>query len=148
MIDAIIQPSKLEDVKEALGKIDIIRMTISEVKGFGRQKGYTEVFRDQKFTVNLLPKVELKIVVNEEFVESVLQAIVASARSGPDGKIGDGKVFVWDLADCVRIRTGPTHGSPQQGPRTGRRRGSRCGTNSGGGWSPAPERWAIDCGRK
>lgn len=106
MIDAIIQPSKLDEVKEALSKIDIIRMTISEVKGYGRQKGYTEVFRDQKFTVNLLPKVELKIVVNDEFAEPTIQAIVAVSRSGSTGKIGDGKVFVWNLDDCVRIRTG------------------------------------------
>jgi nitrogen regulatory protein P-II 2 len=106
MIDAVIQPSKLEDVKEALSKIEVVRMTISEVKGFGRQKGYSEVYRDQKFTVNLLPKIELRIAVNDEYLEPTLRAIETAGRSGPEGRIGDGKIFIWSLEDCVRIRTG------------------------------------------
>ena len=106
MIDAVIQPSKLEEVKEALSKIEVVRMTINEVQGFGRQKGYTEVFRDQKYTVNLLPKIELRIAVNDEFLEPTLAAIEKAGRSNPDGKIGDGKIFIWTLDNCVRIRTG------------------------------------------
>jgi nitrogen regulatory protein P-II 1 len=79
---------------------------VSDVQGFGRQKGHTEVYRGQEFTVNLLRKVELQIAVNEAFVEPTIQAIIESARSGPEGKIGDGKIFVLPLEDCIRIRTG------------------------------------------
>lgn len=106
MIDAVIQPSKLEEVKNALSEIEVVRMTIGEVKGFGRQKGYSEVYRDRLFTVNLLPKIELRIAVNEEFVDLTVAAIEKASRSGPEGKIGDGKIFIWTLDECVRIRTG------------------------------------------
>lgn len=106
LIIAIIQPTKLEAVKEALSKVEVFRLTVSDVQGFGRQKGHTEVYRGQEFTVNLLRKVELQIAVNEAFVEPTIQAIIESARSGPEGKIGDGKIFVLPLEDCIRIRTG------------------------------------------
>jgi nitrogen regulatory protein P-II 1 len=106
MIDAVIQPIKLDEVKEALSKIEVVRMTISEVKGFGRQKGYSEVYRGKEYTVNLLPKIELRIAVNDEFVEATVAAIEKAGRSQPDGKIGDGKIFIWSLEECVRIRTG------------------------------------------
>jgi nitrogen regulatory protein P-II 1 len=106
MIDAVIQPSKLDEVKDALSKIEVVRMTISEVKGFGRQKGYSEIYKDQKYTVNLLPKIELRIAVNDEFVESTVAAIEKAGRTGTEGRIGDGKIFIWSLEECVRIRTG------------------------------------------
>jgi nitrogen regulatory protein P-II 1 len=106
LIIAIIQPSKLEAVKEALSRVEVYRLTVSDVQGFGRQKGHTEVYRGQEFTLNLLRKVELQIAVNEAFVQPTIDAIVEGARSGPEGKIGDGKIFVLPLEDCIRIRTG------------------------------------------
>ena len=106
MIEAIIQPSKLEAVKEALNEIEVVRLTVSDVQGFGRQKGHTEIYRGHEYTVNLLRKVKIQIAVNEEFVEPTIQAIIKGGRSGDDGKVGDGKIFVLDLIDCVRIRTG------------------------------------------
>jgi nitrogen regulatory protein P-II 2 len=106
MIEAIIQPSKLEAVKEALSEIEVVRLTVSDVQGFGRQKGHTEIYRGHEYTVNLLRKVKIQIAVNEEFVEPTIQAIIKGGRSGDDGKVGDGKIFVLDLIDCVRIRTG------------------------------------------
>jgi nitrogen regulatory protein P-II 1 len=106
MIEAIIQPSKLEAVKEALNEIEVVRLTVSDVQGFGRQKGHTEIYRGHEYTVNLLRKVKIQIAVNEEFVEPTIQAIIKGGRSGEDGKVGDGKIFVLDLIDCIRIRTG------------------------------------------
>lgn len=106
LIIAIIQPSKLEAVKEALSKVEVYRLTVSDVQGFGRQKGHTEVYRGQEFTVNLLRKIELQIAVNEGFVQPTINAIIEGARSSPDGKIGDGKIFILPLEDCIRIRTG------------------------------------------
>ncbi|MFW5828844.1 MAG: P-II family nitrogen regulator [Planctomycetota bacterium] len=106
MIEAIIQPSKLEAVKEALSEIEVVRLTVSDVQGFGRQKGHTEIYRGHEYTVNLLRKVKIQIAVNEEFVEPTIQAIIKGGRSGEEGKVGDGKIFVLDLIDCVRIRTG------------------------------------------
>jgi nitrogen regulatory protein P-II 2 len=106
LIIAIIQPTKLEAVKEALSKVEVFRLTVMDVQGFGRQKGYTEVYRGHEVTVNLLRKIELQIAVNEDFVEPTVNAILDAGRSGPDGKIGDGKIFLLPLDDCIRIRTG------------------------------------------
>jgi nitrogen regulatory protein P-II 1 len=106
LIVAVIRPEKLEAVKDALGEVQVFRLTVSDVQGFGRQKGQTEIYRGQEYTVNLVRKVRLEIAVNEEFVEPVISAIVRAARSGEAGKIGDGKIFVMPLLDVVRIRTG------------------------------------------
>jgi nitrogen regulatory protein P-II 2 len=106
LIIAIVQPSKLEDVKAALSKVEVVRLTIMDVQGFGRQKGQTEVFRGREITVNLLRKVQLQIAVNDNFVEPTINAIIEGGRTGEDGSIGDGKIFVLPLEDCIRIRTG------------------------------------------
>jgi len=100
-IEAIIQPFKLEEAKEALKGIGIDGMTVSEVRGHGRQKGHKEVYRGQEYQVDLLPKVKLEMVVPASRVEEVLKTVVAAARTG---KIGDGKIFVYDVAEAVRIR--------------------------------------------
>src|ERR1700691_2310624 len=100
-IEAIIQPHKLEDVKEALKGIGIDGMTISEVRGHGRQKGHKEVYRGMEYQVDLLPKVKIEMVVTDERSSEVVQTVVTSARTG---KIGDGKVFVYDVAQAIRIR--------------------------------------------
>jgi nitrogen regulatory protein P-II 1 len=102
-IEAIIQPHKLEDVKEALKSIGIDGMTISEVRGHGRQKGHKEVYRGMEYQVDLLPKVKVEMVVADERSQEVLETVVKSARTG---KIGDGKVFVYDVAEAIRIRNG------------------------------------------
>ena len=104
-IEAIIQPSKLDGVKDALVEIGISGMTITDVRGHGRQKGHTEVYRGREYSVDLLPKVKLELVVADDLVEKVLQAIVKAAKTG---KIGDGKIFVSALEQVVRIRTGET----------------------------------------
>jgi nitrogen regulatory protein P-II 1 len=106
LIIAVIQPTKLEAVKEALSRVEVYRLTVTDVQGFGRQKGHTEVYRGHEFTVNLLRKVELQIAVNEDFVEPTVNAIFEAAQTGPTGKIGDGKIFILPLDDCIRIRTG------------------------------------------
>ncbi|MCA9229949.1 MAG: P-II family nitrogen regulator [Planctomycetales bacterium] len=106
LILAIIQPSKLEDVKTALSQVEVVRLTIMDVQGFGRQKGQTEVYRGREISVNLLRKVQLQIAVNEQFVQPTIDAIIKGGRSGEDGQIGDGKIFVLPLDDCIRIRTG------------------------------------------
>ena len=100
-IEAIIQPHKLEDVKEALKNIGIDGMTITEVRGQGRQKGHTEVYRGMEYKVDLLPKVKLEMVVSDQRADEVIRTLVTAARTG---KIGDGKVFVYQVADAVRIR--------------------------------------------
>ena len=102
-IEAIIQPFKLEDVKEALKNIGVEGMTISEVRGHGRQKGHKEVYRGQEYNVDLLPKVKFEMVVASTRLDEVLEAITTAARSG---KIGDGKIFVYDVAEAIRIRNG------------------------------------------
>lgn len=106
LITAIVQPARLEAVKEALSKVEVFRLTVGDVKGLGRQKGHTEVYRGHEYEVNLLPKVRLDIAVNEEFVEPTIEAIIRGGRSGPEGNIGDGKIFVQPLDDVIRIRTG------------------------------------------
>ncbi len=100
-IEAIIQPFKLEEVKEALAGMGIDGMTITEVRGHGRQKGHTEVYRGQEYNVDLLPKVKLELVIPSSRYEEVLKALTGSARTG---KIGDGKVFVYEVAEAIRIR--------------------------------------------
>jgi nitrogen regulatory protein P-II 2 len=106
LIIAIIQPAKLEAVKAALTDVEVFRLTVMDVQGFGRQKGHTEVYRGHEFTVNLLRKVELQIAVNDEFVQPTVDAIIRGGRTGDKGEIGDGKIFILPLEDCIRIRTG------------------------------------------
>jgi nitrogen regulatory protein PII len=101
-IEAIIKPFKLEEVKDALGEIGIEGMTVTEVKGFGRQKGHTEIYRGSEYTVDFLPKIKLELVLTEKQVESAVAAIVKAAKTG---KIGDGKVFVSPVEQATRIRT-------------------------------------------
>jgi nitrogen regulatory protein P-II 1 len=101
-IEAIIKPFKLEEVKEALSEVGIEGMTVSEVKGFGRQKGHTEIYRGSEYTVDFLPKIKIEIVLADEQVDAAVKAIVRSAKTG---KIGDGKVFIAAIEQAVRIRT-------------------------------------------
>jgi len=102
-IEAIIKPFKLDDVKEALTEIGVIGMTVTEVRGFGRQKGHTELYRGAEYVVDFLPKVKIEIVVGDHLVNKVVETIIAAAKTG---SIGDGKVFVLPVEESVRIRTG------------------------------------------
>ena len=102
-IEAIIKPFKLDDVKEALTEIGVIGMTVMEVRGFGRQKGHTELYRGSEYTIDFLPKVKLELVVADSVVSKVVETIIAAAKTG---SIGDGKVFVLPLGEAIRIRTG------------------------------------------
>ncbi|WP_456451456.1 P-II family nitrogen regulator [Hydrogenimonas sp.] len=102
-IEAIIKPFKLEDVKDALAEAGITGMTVSEVKGYGRQAGHTELYRGAEYVVDFIPKVKVEVIVNTEEVEGVIEKIVSAARTG---KIGDGKIFVTDIERVIRIRTG------------------------------------------
>ncbi|MBY5993425.1 nitrogen regulatory protein P-II [Ferrimonas balearica] len=102
-LEAVIKPFKLDDVREALGEIGITGMTVQEVKGFGRQKGHTELYRGAEYMVDFLPKVKIELVIADELLEQAIEAIVDTARTG---KIGDGKIFVTDVARVIRIRTG------------------------------------------
>jgi len=102
-IEAIIKPFKLDEVREALSEIGVTGLTVTEVKGFGRQKGHTELYRGAEYVVNFLPKVKIEIVVSDAVVEGAIDAIVKAARTG---KIGDGKIFVTTVEQVVRIRTG------------------------------------------
>ncbi len=101
-VEAIIKPFKLEEVKDALGDVGIEGMTVSEVKGFGRQKGHTEIYRGSEYTVDFLPKIKIELVLPDSQVESAVSTIVKTARTG---KIGDGKVFVSNVEEAIRIRT-------------------------------------------
>jgi nitrogen regulatory protein P-II 2 len=105
MVTAIIKPFKLDEVREALAGVGVTGVTVTEVKGFGRQKGHTELYRGAEYVVDFLPKTKIEAAVDDNIVERVIEAIVASARTG---KIGDGKIFVSDLQNVVRIRTGET----------------------------------------
>lgn len=111
LITAIIRPEKLDDVRRSLAACDVYLMTVSEVNGFGRQRGITEVYRGQEVAETLLPKIKVEIAVNDAFVEPSVEAIIRGARSGDTGKVGDGKIFVTPLDDCIRIRTGETGGA-------------------------------------
>ena len=105
LVNAIIKPFKLDDVREAISEIGVEGLTVSEVKGFGRQKGHTELYRGAEYQVDFLPKVKLEIAVNADVVDRLVEAITKAAYTG---KIGDGKIFVYDLQQVVRIRTGET----------------------------------------
>jgi nitrogen regulatory protein P-II 2 len=105
MVTAIIKPFKLDDVREALSEIGVQGLTVTEVKGFGRQKGHTELYRGAEYVVDFLPKVKLEVAINDDLVDRAIEAITKAARTG---KIGDGKIFIFELQDVVRIRTGET----------------------------------------
>ncbi|HTY19222.1 MAG TPA: P-II family nitrogen regulator [Myxococcota bacterium] len=102
-VEAIIKPFKLDEVKEALQAVGVQGMTVSEVKGFGRQKGHTELYRGAEYVVDFLPKIKLEIACSDDMVDKIVQAIVQAANTG---RIGDGKIFVYALQDVIRIRTG------------------------------------------
>jgi nitrogen regulatory protein PII len=102
-VEAIIKPFKLEEVKESLTAVGIDGLTVIEVRGFGRQKGHTEIYRGSEYTVDFLPKLKLEVVVREDQLEATVEAILKSAKTG---KIGDGKIFILDLEEAIRIRTG------------------------------------------
>ena len=102
-IEAVIKPFKLDDVKEAITEIGNFGITVSEVKGFGRQKGHTELYRGAEYVIDFLPKIKIEIVVDDDMVEKVVEAIVNSAKTG---KVGDGKIFIIPVDDAIRIRTG------------------------------------------
>ena len=104
-IEAVIKPFKLDEVREALSALGVNGLTVTEVKGFGRQKGHTELYRGAEYVVDLLPKMKLEVVLPDDRVEQAIEAILNSARTG---KIGDGKIFVFDVNQVVRIRTGET----------------------------------------
>ncbi len=106
-IEAVIRHFKLEDVKNALNEHGVQGMTVTEVRGFGRQKGHTEMYRGTEYTVDLVPKIKLEVVVSEDAAQGVIDTIVQAARTG---QVGDGKIFVHDLAQTVRIRTGEVNG--------------------------------------
>ena len=102
-VEAIIKPFKLDEVKEALHRLGVQGLTVTEVKGFGRQKGHTELYRGAEYVVDFLPKIKLEVVVSDETVDGVVQAIVEAANTG---RIGDGKIFILPLGEAIRIRTG------------------------------------------
>jgi nitrogen regulatory protein P-II 2 len=105
LVTAIIKPFKLDDVREALSDVGVSGITVTEVKGFGRQKGHTELYRGAEYVVDFLPKIKVEIAVDDTMVEKVVEAISGAARTG---KIGDGKIFVYELEQVIRIRTGET----------------------------------------
>jgi nitrogen regulatory protein P-II 1 len=107
-IEAVIKPFKLDEVREALSEVGITGLTVTEVKGFGRQKGHTELYRGAEYVVDFLPKIKIEIVVNSDQAEAAIEAIIKAARTG---KIGDGKIFVTPVEHVVRIRTGETNES-------------------------------------
>lgn len=104
-IEAVIKPFKLDEVREGLSEVGVTGLTVTEVKGFGRQKGHTELYRGAEYVVDFLPKIKIEVIVADETVEPAVEAIIKAARTG---KIGDGKIFVFDLEQVVRIRTGET----------------------------------------
>jgi nitrogen regulatory protein P-II 1 len=104
-LECVIKPFKLEEVKEALSELGVMGMTVTEVKGFGRQKGHTELYRGSEYTVDFLPKVKIEIVLPDDLVEKAVQTIVNAAKTG---NIGDGKIFVYPISEAIRIRTGET----------------------------------------
>ena len=103
LVAAIIKPFKLDDVREALSEIGVTGITVTEVKGFGRQKGHTELYRGAEYVVDFLPKIKVEIAIDDDQLDSVIEAISAAAKTG---KIGDGKIFVYELSQAIRIRTG------------------------------------------
>ena len=107
-VTAILRPHQLDDVREALSDAGVTGITVTEVKGFGRQKGHTEMYRGAEYQVDFLPKVKLEIAISADQVDAVIEAISSSAKSDGEGKIGDGKIFISSLDEVVRIRTGET----------------------------------------
>ena len=105
LVTAIIKPFKLEDVRDALTKMGVAGLTVAEVKGFGRQKGHTEIYRGAEYTVNFLPKIKIEVVVPDDRADRVVEAIAGTAKTG---QIGDGKIFMYPIANSIRIRTGET----------------------------------------
>jgi nitrogen regulatory protein P-II 2 len=105
MVTAVIKPFRLDDVRDALSELGVKGMTVTEVKGFGRQKGHTELYRGAEYAVDFLPKIKLEVAVDENLLEQVMEMVVTAARTD---KIGDGKIFVTDIEEVVRIRTGQT----------------------------------------
>ena len=105
LVTAIIKPFKLDDVRDALGEVGVNGMTVTEVKGFGRQKGHTELYRGAEYVVDFVPKVKVEVAVSEKILDAVIEAIITAARTE---KIGDGKIFVYDVESIYRIRTGET----------------------------------------
>lgn len=105
LITAIIKPFKLDDVREALSEMGVTGVTVTEVKGFGRQKGHTELYRGAEYVVDFLPKIKLEVAIDDGLVDNAIEAITGAAQTG---KIGDGKIFVYDLTQVIRIRTGET----------------------------------------
>jgi nitrogen regulatory protein PII len=105
LVTAIIKPFKLDDVRDALSEVGVKGMTVTEVKGFGRQKGHTELYRGAEYVVDFVPKIKIEVAVARDSIDNVMEAIIKSAKSN---KIGDGKIFVYDLDQVVRIRTGET----------------------------------------
>ncbi|HPE80268.1 MAG: P-II family nitrogen regulator [Gammaproteobacteria bacterium] len=103
LVAAIIKPFKLDDVREALSDIGVTGITVTEVKGFGRQKGHTELYRGAEYVVDFLPKIKVEVAIDDDQLDSVIEAISAAAKTG---KIGDGKIFVYDVLQAIRIRTG------------------------------------------
>ena len=104
-VTAVIKPFKLDEVREALAEVGVTGLTVTEVKGFGRQKGHTELYRGAEYVVDFLPKVKVEVVVDDNVADHAVEAIIKAARTG---KIGDGKIFVWDVEQVIRIRTGET----------------------------------------
>jgi len=102
-IEAYIRPFKLDDVKEALTKLGIMGMSVSEIKGFGRQRGHTEIYRGSEYTVDFLPKIKIEIIVKDDDLDNAIDSIMESAATG---RLGDGKIFVYDVVDAIKIRTG------------------------------------------
>ena len=105
LVSAIIKPFRLDDVREALSEVGVAGITVVEVKGFGRQKGHTELYRGAEYVVDFLPKIKVEVAIKDEQLDNIIEAISGAAKTG---KIGDGKIFVYDLAQAIRIRTGET----------------------------------------
>ena len=110
LVIAIIQPNRLEAVKQALADVEVFRLTVMDVQGFGRQRGHSEVYRGHEVSVNLLRKVQLMIGVNDNFLQPTIDAIIKGGRTGSAGEVGDGKIFILPMEDCIRIRTGERGG--------------------------------------
>jgi nitrogen regulatory protein P-II 2 len=110
LVIAIIQPNRLEAVKQALADVEVFRLTVMDVQGFGRQRGHSETYRGHEVSINLLRKVQLMIGVNDDFLQPTIDAIIKGGRTGAAGEVGDGKIFILPLEDCIRIRTGERGG--------------------------------------
>ena len=106
LVTAIVQPTRFEAIKQVVTAAYVRGLTVTDVRGIGRQRGHTEVYRGSEYAVDLIPKVKIEIAVDDDQVDNMVEAIIRGARSGPEGKIGDGKIFVMDLEEVIRIRTG------------------------------------------